>query len=172
MADDKEMRRKIRAAALRRLRLLELKQAELGPDADPSLTTQIEDLRLQLGIVDAVRQSPTTELFDALGPGAQTEFLRQTLLFVRDRIESAVKTWSDDLIEHLDRLASTVEAQAEELRRQNERVGVLEVEARLLRLSNKRQGLWLLVFGIGFGLVVVVLAVLATLLVVVTLRAS
>lgn len=43
----------IRAAKLRRLEELELRQATMGRATDPADTTEIEDLRAQLGILDS-----------------------------------------------------------------------------------------------------------------------
>lgn len=58
----------IRQAKLRRLRVLEVQQAQYGNDCPPHITIEVEGLRRALGLVDAAVASPvTSDIVEELG---------------------------------------------------------------------------------------------------------
>lgn len=97
MVEDRARLQAIRKERMRRLRLLEAQAAREGFNTKPETTIEIEQIRRDLGLADAVISSPvSTEMVDAIGPSGQYVALDR-------RLDQIV----DLLSERMDRMEET-----------------------------------------------------------------
>ncbi len=94
MDDETQRLLAIRTTQMRRLRLLELRQAQEGSAIDPSIVIEIEGLRRALGLVEAAVSSPLMpDVVEALGPSGRYMATDTRL----SHIERSIARWSAQL---------------------------------------------------------------------------